>query len=216
MNFKARNVWIGAVLVVLLVAVSAYFFVNSGPTTASFAQTSGVNAEQALPDIVMGDENAPVTIIEYASMTCPHCANFHVNTLPAIKEKYIDNGQVKLILREFPFDPRAAAAAMLARCSPPEHHYALVDVLFKRQREWAQADDPRPVLLQIARLAGFTEESFQTCLRNQELLDDIREIQATAQNEYGVSSTPTLFINGEKYSGALSADELSQIIDDKL
>jgi protein-disulfide isomerase len=216
MNPKMRNVWIGVAALAVVVAVAAFYFTDKAPTGVSVAQAMDLDAEQALPDIILGDENAPVTIIEYASMTCPHCANFNNNTLPVIKEKYIDTGKVKLILREFPFDPRATAAAMLARCAPPEHHYPLVDVLFKRQRDWAQADDPRPVLLQIARLAGFTQESFEACLKNQELLDNVLKVQKTGADEYGVSSTPTLFINGEMHAGALTPDELSKIIDGKL
>lgn len=184
--------------------------------SAKAQSASKLMEPQALPDMVMGDENAPVTIIEYASMTCPHCAAFHKETLPAIKEKYIDTGKVKLILREFPFDPRAAAAFMLARCAPPESHYAMIDVLFQQQAEWARAEDARPPLLQISKLAGFTQESFEACLKNQELLDKVREVQQKAAKEYGVESTPTFFINGEKVSGALSVEEMSNIIDKHL
>jgi protein-disulfide isomerase len=216
MKSKLRNVWIGAAALAIVVAAAAFFLTDHGATSVSLAQAMDLNAEQALPDIVLGDENAPVTIIEYASMTCPHCANFNNNTLPVIKEKYIDTGKVKLILREFPFDPRAVAAAMLARCAAPEHHYALIDVLFKRQREWAQAPDPRPVLLQIARFAGFSQETFEACLKSQELLDNVRKVQEKGADDYGVESTPTLFINGDKHTGALSPDELSKIIDSKL
>lgn len=215
MSSSSRTLWIGAAALALVVVAAAYAFYFNSSDRAS-AQETGVAEEQALPDIVLGEADAPVTIIEYASMTCPHCASFHTGTLPAIKEKYIDEGKVKLILREFPFDPRAAAAAMLARCAPEERHYPLVDVLFKRQREWAQADDPRPILLQIARLAGFTQETFEACLRNQELLDNVRQIQQRAQEEYGVQSTPTFFINGEKHTGALSVEEISRIIDANL
>lgn len=191
--------------------------VNGGYTglvTAANAQSvADLMEEQALPDMVMGDENAPVTIIEYASMTCPHCATFHAKTLPGIKEKYVDTGKVKLILREFPFDPRAAAAFMLARCAPPAQYYPMIDVLFQQQREWATAEDARAPLMQIAKLAGFTQESFEACLKNQELLDKVRQVQQKAANDYGVQSTPTFFINGEKHTGALTVEEMSTIID---
>jgi protein-disulfide isomerase len=215
MNADSRNKWIGAAIAaVLIIAAAGYYFSTRDAQTAS-GQT-GVMEEQALPDIVMGEADALVTIVEYASMTCPHCATFHLNTLPGIKEKYIDTGKAKLILREFPFDPRAAAAAMLARCAPQERFYPLIDVLFQRQNEWATADDPRPILLQTAKLAGFTQESFEACLKNQELLDNVRAVQEKAADDYGVSSTPTLFVNGEKHAGALSVEDLSKIIDEKL
>lgn len=170
-------------------------------------------APGALPDMAIGEEGAPVTIIEYASMTCPHCATFHEQTLPAIKEKYVDTGKARLIFREFPFDPRAAAAFMLARCAPKEQYFPLIDVLFKQQRVWATADDPRPPLLQIAKLAGFTQESFEACLKNQQVLDNVMAVREKAAKDYKVDSTPTFFINGEKHSGALSVEEMSKIID---
>jgi protein-disulfide isomerase len=166
----------------------------------------------ALPDMVLGDPDAPVTIVEYASMTCPHCANFHNDTLPALKEKYIDTGKVRLILREFPFDPRAEAGFMLARCAD-DKYFAMVDVLFKQQNSWAGVENARDALLQIARLAGFSQESFEACLTNQELLDDIRAVRQRGAEDFGVQSTPTFFINGQKYPGAMSVEQMSAIID---
>lgn len=166
----------------------------------------------ALPDKVMGKDDAPVTIVEYASMTCPHCAHFAETTLPTIKEKYIDTGKARLILREFPFDPRAEAGFMLARCSG-DNYFAMVDVLFKQQRTWAAADDAKSALLQISKLAGFSQEKFESCLTDQKLLDDVRAVRQRGEKEFGVDATPTFFINGNKYSGALSVDEMSAIID---
>ncbi|SDP12327.1 DsbA family protein [Phyllobacterium sp. OV277] len=166
-----------------------------------------------LKDIVLGKAEAPVTIIEYASMTCPHCAHFTVATLPTIKEKYIDTGKAKLILREFPFDPRAAAAFMLARCAPEDRYYPLVDVLFKQQEQWAASANAVEPLLQISKLAGFTQESFNACLTNQKLLDDVNASRDRGAKDFGVNATPTFFINGTKYAGALSVDEMSAIID---
>lgn len=175
-----------------------------------------VMAEGALPDMVMGDENAPVSLIEYASMTCPHCRSFHENVLPAIKETYIDTGKVKLIFREFPLDPRAYAASMLARCADEQFYFPMTDVLFKQQDVWARADDPRPPLLQIAKLAGFTQESFEACLKNQELLDNVNSMRKQAAETFGVTGTPSFFINGEKYSGNISLEEMSAAIDSYL
>ncbi|MGH7004865.1 MAG: thioredoxin domain-containing protein [Alphaproteobacteria bacterium] len=186
------------------------------PESAGTVDQAKLLAESGLKDMVMGKAEAPVTIVEYASMTCPHCAHFSTTTLPAIKEKYIDTGKARLILREFPFDPRAAAAFMLARCAPEERYYPLVEVLFKQQEQWAGAANAEEPLLQISKLAGFTQESFKACLTNQKLLDDVNAVRERGANEFGVDSTPTFFINGTKYSGALSVDEMSAIIDSLL
>ena len=169
----------------------------------------------ALPDMVLGNADAPVTIVEYASMTCPHCAHFHETTLPELKTKYIDTGKVRLILREFPFDPRAEAGFMLARCSG-DKYFPMVDVLFKQQRTWATAENARDALLQISKLAGFTQESFEACLTDQKLLDDIRAVRARGMDEFKVDSTPTFFINGKQYKGAMSIEEMSAVIDSML
>src|SRR5690606_31840101 len=141
------------------------------------------------------EADAPVTIVEYASMTCPHCAHFHETTLPAIKEKYIDTGKARLIFREFPFDPRAEAAFMLARCSD-DNYFAMVDVLFRQQRNWASVEDARSALLQISKLAGFSQESFEACLTDQKLLEDVRAVRTRGAEDFGVDATPTFFING--------------------
>ncbi len=166
-----------------------------------------------LKDMVYGKADAPVTIVEYASLTCSHCADFAVNTFPTIKEKYIDTGKARLIFREFPFDPRATAAFMLARCAPEDRYFPMVEVFFKQQQQWAGAADGEAALLQIAKLAGFTQESFKACLTNQQVLDDVRATMERGSTEFGVNATPTFFINGQKYAGALSVDEMSAIID---
>ncbi|KQT61285.1 MULTISPECIES: DsbA family protein [unclassified Aureimonas] len=169
-----------------------------------------------LPDVVVGDVNAPVTIVEYASMTCPHCAAFALQTLPEIKKTYIDTGKAKLILREFPFDPRAVAAFMLARCAPGDRREAMVDVLFQQQESWAHSDNASAALLGIAKLAGFTQESFTACLNDKDLQAKVVATQARGQSEFGVEATPTLIINGNRYSGALTAPQLSAVIDSLL
>lgn len=198
----------------LAVSAAAGLALGVGGAAPAYALTNAdLLVPQTLPDMALGKEDAPVTIVEYASVICPHCAHFHENTLPALKEKYIDTGKVRMIFREFPYENRAAAGFMLARCAPEDKYFPLIDVLFKQQRNWATAPDPRPPLLQIAKLAGFTQESFEACLKNQELLDKVIGVYEKASKDYGVDSTPTFFINGEKAAGALSIDEISKIID---
>ena len=194
---------------------------TKAPVAASAPDPSG-NVDMAkllqpgsLPDEMLGKADAPVTIVEYASMTCPHCAHFHETTLPAIKAKYIDTGKARLIFREFPFDPRAEAGFMLARCSDT-NYFPMVDVLFKQQENWAAAQNAREALLNISKLAGFSQQTFEACLTNQKLLDDVRAVRDRGAKEFGVDSTPTFFINGKTYKGALTVDEMSAIIDGML
>jgi protein-disulfide isomerase len=168
-----------------------------------------------LPDKVLGNDDAPVTIVEYASMTCPHCAHVHATTLPELKTKYIDTGKARLIFREFPFDPRAEAGFMLARCSN-DNYFPMIDVLFKQQQNWASVDNAKNALLQISKLAGFSQESFEACLTDQKLLDDVRAVRKQGEEEFKVDSTPTFFINGNTYKGALTIAEMSAIIDGML
>lgn len=198
------------------IAVSAF----GAPVFAQQAETS-VNVEKLmakgpLDEMALGSEDAPVTIVEYASMTCSHCAAFHAETYPALKEQYIDTGKVRFVLREFPLDPLAAAGFMLARCRPADQYFDMVDLLFDKQRQWAYAQDPVTALLGIAKQAGFTQESFEECLTNQELLDAVNEVKDTGAQEFGVNSTPTFFVNGRMVRGARGIEEFSKIIDEDL
>jgi protein-disulfide isomerase len=163
-----------------------------------------------LPELVLGSADAPITVVEYASMTCGHCAQFHNNVFPKLKEKYVDTGKVRFILREFPLDDLAAAASMLGRCAGEGKTYPLITALFAKQEEWAFVRNPLPELLKFARQAGFTEESFYKCLRDQKLLDDITAIRARAVDPFGVSATPTFFINGRKFTAAPTLEEFDK------
>jgi protein-disulfide isomerase len=172
----------------------------------------------ALPDMVMGDANAPVTIVEYASMTCPHCAHFQETTFPELKKRYIDTGKVRYIFREFPLDNLAAAAFMLARCAgelDSSKYYARIDTLFAQQRTWA-VEKPIPPMMAIAKQAGFTEKSFDECLANQKLLNGIEDVRQRAIKDFQVESTPTFFVNGTRKVGALTIDEMAKVIDPML
>jgi protein-disulfide isomerase len=185
------------------------------PESAGSVDMAKLLEPGALPDKVLGNADAPVTIVEYASMTCPHCAHFHATTLPELKTKYIDTGKVRLIFREFPFDPRAEAGFMLARCSN-DNYFPMVDVLFRQQQNWASVENAKDALLQISKLAGFSQESFEACLTDQKLLEDVRAVQKRGADEFKVDSTPTFFINGNTYKGALTIAEMSAIIDGML
>lgn len=165
-----------------------------------------------LPDIVLGNADAKVTIVEYASMTCPHCANFHIRVLPELKKKYIDTGKARLVFREFPLDNLAAAGAMLARCSGT-NAYAMLDVLFQKQDEWVVRNDPVSKLLEIAKQAGFTKESFEKCLTDDKLLAQVEASRSRANEKFGVNSTPTFFINGKRLAGGGTLADFDKAIE---
>jgi len=166
-----------------------------------------------LEEKVLGDPDAPVTIIEYASMTCGHCARFHAETYPRLKEDYVDSGKVRIIMREFPLDALAAAAFMLARCVNDDAYFDFIDLLFERQREWAFSDKPVDALFAMGRQGGLTRADFDACLSNQELLNGVTAVRQRAEQEFGVSSTPTFFVNGELVRGAVSFDQFQSLIE---
>jgi protein-disulfide isomerase len=186
------------------------------PAKAQSAPPAGLMDPNPLGEMALGDAKAPVTIIEYASMTCPHCATFHNTTYPELKKRYIDTGKVRFIFREFPLDPVAGAGFMLARCAAkeggPDRYFAMIEALFHEQTKWA-VEKPYQPLLAVAKQAGFTEASFKACIANQSLLTGLEKVRDHAANKYGVKSTPTFFINGKIERGALSIEELAKKID---
>lgn len=163
-------------------------------------------------EMVEGKADAPVTIVEYASLTCGHCADFYNKTFPEIREKYIKTGKARLVFREFAYDPRATAGYMLARCVPEDRYFPMIQVLFEKQMEWVGAADALPPLKQIASMAGLDGKAVEECLKNQSVLDEVNSSFKRGK-EFGVTSTPTFFINGKKYEGALSVEEMSSVID---
>jgi len=166
-----------------------------------------------LGEEALGAADAPVTIVEYASLTCGHCAAFAVQTFPGLKTKYIDTGKVRFIMREFPLDPLAAAAFMLARCAGEGKYFHLVDLFFEKQADWTRTDDPVAALLNLSKQAGFTQESFEACLTNQELLDGVNAVKDRGAQEFGVDSTPTFFVNGQVVRGAKTLAEFDAILE---
>ena len=167
-----------------------------------------------LPDLALGPDDAKVTVVEYASMTCGHCAHFTTDVWPEFKKKYVDTGKVRYVFREFPLDNLAAAASMLARCTGKDKTFPLIEVLFEKQKEWAFGEgNPVPRLFEIAKQAGFTQESFDKCLTDQKLLDDITAGRTRAADVFGVSATPTFFINGKKLDGAPTMEKFDAAIE---
>lgn len=196
---------IGAVVVAAVIA--GVFFMRDGdardPNAPKQDPAVAVLMEEGpLEDIVMGNPDAPNVIVEYASMTCPHCANFYTNVFPDVKEKYIDTGKARFVFREFPLDGLAIAASMLARCVEDDRFYPLLDGLFETQETWAvPGEDGKQKLLLIAKQAGFSQEAFDKCLADKELFDKIVAVRKKAHEEYGVDSTPSFFVNGKRLEG---------------
>jgi protein-disulfide isomerase len=206
-----RNLLIGASAMAIVAALAGAAVLSD----AQLAAAQGA-AEMLVPpqlgDRSLGKDDAPVVIVEYASMTCPHCAMFHEKTYPELKKRYIDTGKVRFIFREFPLDRTAAGAAMLARCAEPSKFFPLIETLFQQQAKWA-VEKPLQPLLAIARQAGFSEQSFNACLSDQKMLDAMQAEQKRAADKFGVNSTPTVFVNGKIQKGVGTIDDLAKVID---
>jgi len=180
------------------------------PTPTSADSHSGLAITK--DDRILGNPEAPITIVEYASLTCPHCAHFANDVLPELKKKWIDPGKVKLILRDFPLDEPALRAAMIARCAPPDRFYAYVDTLFAAQEKWVMARDYREALSRLVKLGGMSKDEFDNCLSDTALENKIVEGRLVASKELDVNSTPTFFINGTKFAGAPTFEEFDKVL----
>lgn len=197
-------------------ALFAAVLTFSAPPVSAQAAQPDVNIEELmkpgeLPDNVVGNADAPVTIIEYSSMTCPHCASFHKDVLPALKTKYIDTGKVKYIVREFPLDNVAATASMLARCVEPAKFIEFVDLLYARQEDWANSR-ALTELQKFAKQVGFTEERFNTCVRDEKALKHIEWVRDRGNKQFGVKATPSFFVNGRRIKGAATVEKFDELI----
>jgi protein-disulfide isomerase len=168
----------------------------------------------SLPDMALGPANAPVTITEFASMTCPHCAAFNADVFPKIKSTYIDTGKIRYVFREFPLDIKAAAGSMLSRCIAKDDaakYFAVTDLLFKQQSDWVTKNTTE-TLSRIGKQAGLSQQAVDDCLKDQSLLDKIVADQKFANEVLKVNSTPTFFINGEMIKGETSFEEFDKRI----
>jgi protein-disulfide isomerase len=192
------------------VAVSCLAGALDALSSVAMAQPSTLLAPGPLGDMIQGSETAPVTIVEYASLTCPHCREFAVKTFPELKKRYIDTGKVRFIFREFALNDIDLLAIVTVRCAPKDRFFPLVETLFEKQDMWA-VNNPVPPLLGIAKQAGFTDESFKACASNQQVIEGVKAQRETG-SKLGVNSTPTFFINGEKHVGGLPIEELEKLI----
>ncbi|MBV8699405.1 MAG: DsbA family protein [Bradyrhizobium sp.] len=184
-------------------------------TAASAQSAADVAKPVSLPDMAIGPADAKVTITEFASMTCPHCAAFNAETFPKIKAAYIDTGKVRYIFREFPLDIKAAAGSMLARCiagGDAPKYFAVTDMLFRQQNDWV-VKNTTETLARIGKQAGMSQQQVETCLKDQALLDKIAADQKYASDVLKVDSTPTFFINGDRIKGETSFEEFQKKID---
>ncbi|ALK10444.1 DsbA family protein [Blastochloris viridis] len=213
MSVTRRSMMAAGVAVLALGPLAPLGLLPASPAAAQSYSAADLLAPGPLPDKVLGKASAPVTIIEYSSLTCSHCAHFHAEVYPKLKSAYIDTGKVRLILREYPLDPVAAAGSMLARCASDDKYFPLVDALFASQKGWAFTEDRYGGLLRIAKQAGFTKDRFDACLKDQKLLSDIEASRKRGSDVLGINSTPTFFINGEKHVGGMTFEELSKILD---
>jgi protein-disulfide isomerase len=203
-----REIWF-SLLIVLSLAGASPAFAQTSPKPAS----GGGEALAVKPDDrVLGKADAPITVIEYASLTCPHCAHFAVDVLPKLKQKWIDTGKAKLVLRDFPLDEPALRAAMVARCAPPDRFYPLVDIFFSQQEQWVTARDYRAALEKLAKLGGIGDKQFKACSEDKKLEDQVAQSRLTAAQQLGVNSTPSFFINGQKFEGAPTFEAFDQLL----
>jgi protein-disulfide isomerase len=202
-------------LAATLIAVVLSIAPGVSPSFAQAIPRSELMRAGPLGEETMGSDQAPVTIIEYASPTCSHCAHFADATFPKLKKDYIDTGKVRYILREFPFDPLAASAFMLARCAPKDDYFSVIGLLFRTQQQWAVRDPIGP-LLSVARQVGFTKQSFKACLADQKVLSGIEWVRDRAIKKLEVDATPTFFINGRRYVGDMSIAQLDEAMQSNL
>lgn len=193
-----RRTWLGGAAALPLLAT-----LPLGPTARAAEVT----------ERVLGDPDAPVTIIEYSSLTCPHCAAFHADTLPTIKERYVDTGQAKIVFRDFPLDQNALNAAVIAHCAGPDRYFVFLEALFGSQERWSRSSDPRESLIQLAGLGGLPREQAEACLADDAMLDAVLQTRLDGQEQYAISSTPSFVINGELLSGNRSIDEFATVIE---
>lgn len=186
------------------------FIALAAPSRADVTDLAALNKPPEYGEMAMGPDNAKVTVIEYASATCPHCAAFHAETFPTLKKEYIDTGKIRFVFREFPLNDAALAGFMVARCAPKEKYFPILDVIFDTLQQWTK--DPLAGLQGIAQQAGMTKEEFDACLKNETVAKQIIAVRDAGQ-KFGVEGTPTFFVNGKVLNGETSIEEFRKVID---
>ena len=190
---------------------------------AQSASTSAVTAprpdvrfgkvELTADDHVLGKPDAPVTVIEYASLTCPHCAALNNEVMLQFKKDYVDTGKARFVYRDFPLDQLAMTASLLARCAGPDRYFGFIDVLFSGQANWARATDPMRALEQVGRLGGVPPEKFEACRKDEELTNKVLQQRMDGEKTFQINSTPTLIVNGDRFPGGMSYEQFKAVLD---
>ncbi|MEM7227052.1 MAG: DsbA family protein [Pseudomonadota bacterium] len=192
----------------ILVTTGAIAALATGTSAGLLPAVAAAQTAAASGDRVLGAPDAPIEIVEYASLTCPHCARFHADTLPSIKKNWIEPGKARLVYRDYPLDGLALQAAALARCFEGDRYFGFLDALFRSQQQWARDSNPQQALKQIAALAGLDGDEAERCMNDADVQRQIIEGQRVAANEYGIRSTPSVMINGKLFRGAATAENL--------
>ena len=206
-NRSASSVTL-SVIVALSLAHGAFAQEAAKPATA--------NATPQYHEFMLGDAKAPVTVIEYASLTCHFCAHFHQTSYDDFKKNYVDTGKVRFVFRDYPLDGLATAGAVIARCAPAGRGLKLVEMLFKNQESWMSAEKPIEPLKGYAQLAGMSSADVDACLQNEDIIKAVREVQYTGTSLYKIQATPTFFIGEDKLEGDPGYERLAQVIDDQI
>lgn len=180
---------------------------------AALAFRARPGAAATVAERVLGDPQARLTVVEWFSMTCPHCAAFHLQTLPELKRRYLDTGKVRFVVRDFPTDAVALRAAVLAHCAGPERYFAFVDALLSSQQRWAGAKDPAAALRQMAKLGGLTDAQIDACLADSALENAVLQTRLEAQQKHDIRSTPSFLIDGKVHAGNRSPDDFAKLLD---
>jgi len=199
-------------LTVVLLSVTALSVVLA----SSAARAQMASPEQAQSVMSLGRADAPVTLHEYASLTCGHCAHFSKVTLPQIKKEYIDTGKVRVVFNDFPLDGLATGAIMIARCAGPDRFVDLTDILFQTQATWRDSDNPLQSLVALVRFYGLSSEDVKACLNNKKLLKFVQDSKSKAANLYNITATPTFILEGKKIEGAQPFDVFKTALDEAL
>lgn len=219
-----REIWLAIALVASFATAAPAGAQNLVPGGAGTSSEPGVQAPRPAADAdtsalaltpddrILGNKDAPVTIVEYASLTCPHCMHFATDVLPELKKKWIDTGKVRLVMRDYPLDGLALRAAMVARCAPPDKFYPFIDTLFQTQEKWATAKDPQAELQRLALMGGMSKKQFDDCIADKKLENEVIGSRLTATQKLNVNATPTFFVNGTKFDGDPTAEAFDAVL----